>query len=200
MGNTNFNSRSVDNLKALFNIVTGLSIAESVKSIIYLNTNTVSLATNLLPMFFALLITVIPFHQGASRYLDQTYIANQNTLKPLQGIIDYLFFITEAVIFYAAALSVKNPSFFFLLIIIVLFVDVIWLATLFNKEHTSFDQVKFWMLINVITIIIMAILNYTSLLNDGIVKWLILLLISVIRTSLDYLTTWKFYWPETNTN
>ncbi len=193
----NFSARAVDNLKALFNIIIGLAIVESIKAVVGIDLSTKILSINKHNIFFvgALFFTILPFQQGASRYLDNKYINTENIKRKMEGIIDFAFFLIEAIIFYAAALSITQPKVFFLSLVIVLALDVIWIIFVFFSGG-NFKDVWKWLVINLVAIFVIAILLYTPLLNDDTPKWIILSALCLVRTITDYISTWNFYWPK----
>jgi hypothetical protein len=146
-------------------------------------------------MFFALIITLIPFHQGMNTYLDATYIRQETEFYALAGLIDFLFFFSEAVIFYVMALLLKQPKSFFTWLLILYIVDVIWIGVVYLSNRPGFKGVRLWGLINACTAIIFYLILYTPLLNDDIKKWILLTGVSLIRTISDYAVVWPFYWP-----
>jgi hypothetical protein len=190
-------TRSLDNLKALFNVIAGLALVESVKAVIKYNSvsGNIKIEYSYIPLLIALFITIIPFHQGASRYLDNKYITNGANLRKLDGLVDLMFFITEGIIFYGAALVISQPKIFFNMLALMFLIDVIWLGLVYISSKDGFQQIKYWLFINTIAILILLIFNYGNFITVDFVKWSILSFLLIIRSIFDYASSWEFYWP-----
>lgn len=191
-------STSNDALKSLFTVVIGLAIAQAVNTIVIKDTNTglINIDYKQLPMFIGLFITIIPFYQGASRYLDQKHSEEIGKAKRLDGLIDFMFFIIEAVLFYAVAMSMAQPKLFFNFIIVLLIVDVLWLGFVYNNDQRNFKELSFWFILNVVSIVVLFVFNYGNVMVNNIYKWSLMSFLLVIRSVIDYYVTWGFYYPE----
>ncbi|HEY9188984.1 MAG TPA: hypothetical protein VIR55_13905 [Ignavibacteria bacterium] len=110
-------------------------------------------------------------------------------------MIDFLFFLIEAILFYIAALSISNPQMFFLTIVLILLLDLLWIAFVYLSQG-KFDSIKNWGILNLISVIVFPAFILTPIFKDGIEKWLFLTFLCIVRTFFDYITTWKFYWPD----
>jgi hypothetical protein len=189
--------RSVNNLQTLFTVVIALALVEAIKSIIAFKTSLVSINFNVkfLPTFVALVSTLIPFHHGANRYLDETYIVKQGPIRPLTGLIDFFFFFFEAAVFYVMALSIQQPKFFFFALLFLFGIDIIWLIFVYYSANESFKKIKHWLWLNILLVIVVLIINPGKFMADDIYKWILLAIFVVGRTVLDYIFEWPFYWP-----
>lgn len=201
MRKTKFNAstvtvRSVNSLQWFYAIVLSLSVVQAVKGIIEVNTTNLNIIFNLssLPQFFSFIAILIPFYQGANRYLDDTYIRKKNHMNPLAGLIDFFFFFVEALVFYCMALLIFKPEAFYIGVLAVLFIDVIWLIYVYFANKEIFKEIKCWLGINTITFIILIIVLICPLIDNDIKKWLSMVVL-IIRTIIDYWLVWPFYWP-----
>lgn len=151
-----------------------------------------SIDSEFLPTFLTFIIVLIPFYHGASRYLDETYIINKDKVHPLIGLIDFIFFFTEAIFFYIIALLISQPKSFFFWVIALLLLDVIWLLFVRITSKKRFNDIIYWFILNIITAPILFVC--IIILSDNIITWIILLIIMLIRTMLDYILEGFFYW------
>lgn len=200
--NRGVSERSVNSLQTLYTVVIALALVEAIKAIINIQTDTNSIYVNwksLIP-FSALVFTLIPFHHGANRYLDEMYIVKGCQGRPLTGLIDFLFFFVEAAVFYIMSLSISQPKLFFYTLTILFVIDIVWLIFVYFSSNESFKKIKYWFWLNLGTIFLLLIFNATKLLDDDINKWIILLLVTLLRTVLDYILEWSFFWPSNNSS
>jgi len=190
-------TRSVNALQVFYTMVLSLAVVQSVQQIIDINyaTNGIIFKTEYAVNFLVFIFLVIPFYQGAIRYLDETYITGKRpVLKKLQGLIDVLFFFFEGMIFYSMALAIPNNHDFYLATLIVLTVDIIWLGSVYFANHMVFLQIKWWLFLNVIAIFII-LFSFSMNCLDEKSKYLYLGAVMFLRTILDYSLTGSFYWP-----
>jgi len=194
--------RSVDNLQTLYTVVVGLALVEGIKSILNLRTDTNLISINLksLPTFFALVFTLIPFHHGANRYLDETYIDSRNPRHPLTGLVDFFFFFFEAIIFYSMALLIPQPKSFFFALLLLLVIDIVWLIFVYFSASESFGKIRHWLWLNAATVLIVFIFIVSKFMAEDINKWIVLASIVLVRTVLDYFLEWSFFWPKYEKN
>lgn len=188
--------RSVNSLQWFYTIVLSLAVVQAVNGIIEVNTTNLNITFNFanLPQFFSFIVILIPFYQGANRYLDDTYICKKNHVSPFAGLIDFLFFFIEALVFYFMALSIFKPKAFYIGVLVVLLIDVIWLMFVYCANKEIFQKIKYWLTINVITFTILIIVLICPLMGNYIKNWLSMALL-IIRTLVDYWLVWSFYWP-----
>ena len=147
-----------------------------------------------LPTFAALVFTIIPFHHGASRYLDETYI-RKSPGRPLAGLIDFFFFFIEAIIFYVMALLISQPKPFFFVLSALFGIDIIWLVFVYFTEPESFKKIRWWLLLNTIMVLVLLVVNAGTFMADNAYKWIVLAALVLIRTVIDYKSEWAYYWP-----
>jgi len=147
-----------------------------------------------LPAMVAFLLIIVPFYHGANRYLDQTYVFQKVPIKPFTLLVDFFVLFLEAMIFYWMALRLTEWETFFSLLLVLLVVDIVWIIFVYFYSQT-FSDVKKWGLINTITVCVMAIFLYTPLLPNEI-KPAGLAILTSIRTLVDYILNWNFFYPK----
>jgi hypothetical protein len=196
--------RSVDNLQRLYTVVISLAVTELLKRLL-VDPSTRAFKTPSLiegTMLISFVFTIVPFYHGANRYLDATYVTKERTPQNDALMIDFVFLFGEALLTFALAMSCGNIQNYYLLFILLLLYDLIWV---FSTQYTSKpnegadSSYKKWLVINVIAIVIIFLLGwskYTSLWPNDDVRSLFLVAMGVLRTILDYVVAWKFYFPE----
>jgi len=193
-------ARSVDNLQTLYTVVVALALAQAIKSLLNVAGEEGRLTINVeqIPTFAALLFTLIPFHHGASRYLDEAYIPTRPQGRPLTGLVHFFLFFIEALALYVMALLTPRPKLFFFALAGLLGIDLVWLVFVYFSARPSFQKVRCWFWLNLPTVIIVLILNAGRFMADGACKWLVLAALVLVRTGLDYELGRRFYWPDEN--
>ena len=181
---------SLSGLRTVYSVVIALSVTEAIKLIfdigVYKTTYGINL--ELLPTFIIFIITLIPFYQGANKYLSEIQ-KDKNHKASFERIIDFAFFFLESLLFYWIALLINEKILFFKIINVLLALDILWLLSVrcFNKD--LFSKMKWWCNLNIIAIILLLISFYYNFYDVNI-----LLLMFFLRTFFDYLFSWKFYW------
>lgn len=191
--------RSVDNLQALYTVVIALALVKAIETLFSINnSNNLIFHYEYLLTTISLIITIIPIHHGASRYLDITYTVRRDVRSKYAGMLDFLFFFLEAILFFVLALVLTNNITFYIFIIGLLLLDVIWLSTVRLTNPDNFPKVIKWLKINLITILMLGIgiiIVHLKIFNDNIFVWIILSITIILRTVVDYAWNWEFYWP-----
>lgn len=198
-------ANSVRNLENLYSIVVALAITLAIYNMIDTTRETVPFKPELLPFFFAFLVTLIPFYHGALRHLDITYV-EQGGKQVRKGalLIDFLALFIESCILLALAVLLPKPPFFAWGLVTLLTFDTIWafIAHLgFSQDVKPKVELR-WALINLITAIILSIYlvicNFVSSATDTIDLRLSvgILGFSFLRTIIDYAWCWNTYYPS----
>ncbi len=198
--------RSVNHLQILFSIVFGISITTLLSKITTIINDigykNMKIYIPYLLMGLSYFILVIPFYHGANRYMDQTYILNNDkNEKRFSLMIDFFFLFFEGVIFLILSLLIKNIHWFYIIICLLLFYDFLWvgLSFLYNnceqikKNNTKY---KWWGICNVITGIIILLSNSINIWTDVIYLHIFIFILLFIRSVLDYILVWDFYFPQ----
>lgn len=189
--------RSVDSLKTIYSIVIALAMGKSIETLanLLLGDKLAEFLTAL-PAFTAFILLVVPFYHGMNRHLDIVYLEREQS-SVAQGalLFDLFVFFVEALLLFGIASIVNRGLAPFGLMALALIVDIIW-ATLSHWIHYKGLTVTVlrWMLINVGTMILGTLLYLTTFFTDEH-KPLILTLLVGVRTIVDYIACWRFYFP-----
>jgi hypothetical protein len=193
---------SVKQLSELYNVVTGVALSLAITKLIDPSSTDSPVKLGMLLTFFTFVVVIIPFHQGAVRHLFATYVEHGGSTRIKEGALafDFLILFCQACIFVALALLIGNLQQFTNALMILLFVDCIWgvLAKLaFTGAQAQWAEMK-WALINFVTLSLMFALSKFGppLLGGwGDEMQELVFLLSLIRTVVDYSTSWSFYYP-----
>ena len=187
---------SVRTLKRLFSVVAGLALSQGILTIVSTREPVVTIDYASIPWFIAFLATLIPFHHGALRYVDDTYIFAEQPPKSLVLLVDYAMLFVEAGILFYMALTFHSPNYFILGYVALLGLDIIWIiSTYFLTSH--FDKLKKWFFLNITVLIIIAIVHFTPILDD--IEPQYVWVIAILRSICDYAFSWSFICRITKT-
>lgn len=199
--NSKSNARSVGHLQHLYSVIIALGLVEAVKAVLKLGDNSnVVINLDCLPTFLAFLVTLVPFYHGANRYMDDIYLSPSTKIRPLTGLVDYLFFILEAITFYALALFIPYAKPFFIYLGILFSIDIIWLIFSYFNTPSPFNKVQHWLILNLLMAIILYFLIFSPVMLDDMKKWILLTVFIIARSVLDYILSWGFFWPVIEKN
>jgi hypothetical protein len=148
---------------------------------------------------------VIPFYHGANRYLDATYVTGERTPKRYSLMVDFLFLFAQGLLLFTLALTISAgevetvDKYFFWGLGLLLISDVIWIltttiTTIHQTDEKKGSAFKYfpWLALNVFaTALIFTLVHYEW--------WLGLLLLTFVRSALDYLIAHDSYYPKTPT-
>lgn len=190
IGVANYMGNSLSGLKTVYSVVIALSVTEAIKSIFDIKVYRITYGINLelLPVFIIFIVTLIPFYQGAIKYLSEIQ-KDKNHKASFERLIDFVFFFLESLFFYWIALLINEKILFFKIMTFLFILDILWLFSVFICNKDLFNKIKCWFTLNTILVILLVILFYINFYDIGV-----LLLIFIIRTFCDYFFTWKFYW------
>lgn len=203
--------RSVDNLQRLYSVVISLAVTEMLRRVLLANTsNTVpdlsKVALEQWLMLISFLFTVVPFYHGASRYLDATYITKERFAPRAALLIDFIFLFVEGVLFFVLAEFIGNQQAFYSTLAILLALDAIWVGlstklwSISPEDHEdprSSSRTRYWpwAIVNVIALVAIWVSARTNIWLDGPTQSISLAGITVLRTILDYVLVFRFYYP-----
>lgn len=196
---------SVRNLQNLYSIVVALGLSLSIYSLIDTSLEGVPFKLELLPFFASFLVTLIPFYHGALRHLDATYVEHDG-IKVRKGALlaDFALLFIESCILLGLAVLLPTPQFFAWGLVALLALDTIWgflVRLVFSQDVKPKPELR-WALINLITLLVLSVSYviidiFPPVSGVGEPKlWVIILLVSVIRTIVDYVLCWDFYFPK----
>lgn len=188
-------SMAVNDLKALFTVIFGFALVEAVKSVFRIQEANIFVLIDNVPQAISLAFTLLPFFQGNTRFLDDRYL-NESDIQTFDGIVEYFMFLLQGVIFYALALLIPNPLYFYNVFIVLFGVDVIWLVHSFYSTRKEIRKLKTWGFLNTGMVFVLLLLVDGNIMNNNEWKWITITFTLITRTMLDYGLTWEFYWPN----
>jgi len=135
-----------------------------------------------LPWFIALVFTLIPFHHGAMRHLDDAYIFSDVRYRKLTFLVNYLILFTEAGALVWLGLVLSSPEAFLIGFVLLLGIDIFWALTT-HFLTGRLQQVKPWLLTNLVTLLTIALVHWTPVFDQ--IEPIYLVFIAVARTVVD---------------
>ena len=188
---------TVESLETIYAIVIALSIAEAFTQFVRdsaSSPNRRGIQWDQIPSLCCMLLLVVPFYHGMSRYLFDTY---QTPPRPCPYgrwlLFDFAVFTVEAILFFVLSRSLPQERWrrFFTVVAILLLVDILWGALVWSC-HT--DVIASWVIVNIVALAALgpALLFLRRYPRIGLTVGA---LIVCARTIADYWTGWNFYFP-----
>lgn len=200
-------TNSVRNLEYLYTTVVAVALSLSIYNLIDTTRGSAPFKLELLPIFFALLVTLIPFYHGALRHLDITYIEEGGKhVRKGALLVDFSALFIESCLFVVLAAFVPRPIYFAWGLVVLLAFDTVWGVTAylgFSREGRLKPE-RTWALINFVAVIVISIylvvLDFMPSAEIAYVSDLKLsvglLGFSLVRTVIDYIFCWNTYYPS----
>lgn len=198
--------RSVDNLQRLYTVVVSLAVTQGLKGVMELygdhRPTTTHPPTTYWFMLGTLIVTIIPFYHGANRYLDATYVTEERRAKHWALVVDFFALFLEGVLFFALASLIGKTVPFLILLAVLFAFDIIWVGVtrLTGEDTPEGDRgYRCWALVNLIAVFVVLLIGLSRVpefWHYEAAPELILLLVAVVRSYLDYHLAWHFYYPR----
>lgn len=194
--------RSVEHLQRLLTVVVSLAVAQALQRLVFVDTVPNSPDYPDWVMFISFFVTLVPFFHGANRYLDAAYITLESPARPIGLVCDFFFLLIESMIFYLMAAFIGALPTFYWILFTLLILDAIWVGITFlykqDKSPANKKQAKFsylpWLGLNVVAALLLVwVANTTTLPSTA--RLVLLGLLSIIRTALDYWLSLPVYFP-----
>lgn len=152
-----------------------------------------------LALFGVFFITIVPFYHGASVYLLRTY--KHGNPSPNRGapLVDFFALAIEGVFFYAIATSIKNLDSFILWFTLLFLLDIVWIGFTYFKSTERTEAPKWWVILNSIMVILLIVI-YGIDANAWPQIFSLVFAAAVIRTFLDYVLNYDYYFPKVAKN
>ena len=182
----------MEHLQELYTVVVAIALSLVVARLIPAPGGKVTVQPFLLSA--ALLVTLIPFYHGALRHLDEQYAGAGARQARGFVLVDFLVLFLESCVFLALAVSVARPEVFAWLFFALLALDVVWvfLTTKFLANGSDLASQRMWRTINLCAALGLLIPFFTV--SSGNLSYVVLAM-AIVRTSVDYALTWRFYAP-----
>ncbi len=204
---------SVRSLSNLYTVVIGVALSLAVVGVIDTNSGLQSVTLSRSLLFFAFLVTLLPFYHGALRHLDDAYLENDSTVPVKDGalIVDFLLLFFHALAFVVLSLLLKNPGHFAWALTVVLTIDVLWgTFAHFTAKHSigatgppaeSASAPGKWAIINFIFVgvSVITLVNqdiYLGEVAEPIKLTIPIAFVCTFRTLIDYVWCRVFYFPR----
>jgi hypothetical protein len=189
---------TIDSLKAVYTVLLALSLGEAFSQLVKSSpTKTERViqwdrALNLVPF----LLLIIPFIQGMDRYF---FVVYKTTSRPFSYgghlLVDCVVFTLEGSLFFVLARSLSKDRWlrFYGTVISLLALDAVWGLTVFWRFHPP--AVLLWIILDACTLVVLALIRLIK--AEAAPTWqpIACLLIILVRTVLDYILSWNFYFP-----
>lgn len=184
---------SVRHLQSLYSVVVAVALTIAVERLLPLDQ---AIRADKLPLFIALLATLIPFYHGTLRHLDDVYIERKELDRRETALLfDFFALFLESCILLGLAASITKPHFFTWTLLSLLLVDVLW-ATVTAECFKTSDGIlahRDWVQINLTTLVVLLVLLVTAGGSDGWVLKMLVMTVTIARTVADYGFSWRFY-------
>jgi hypothetical protein len=196
--------RTVGHLQQLYTVVTGVALTLAITKLLD-EKAPMPLRIDVIPYFLAYLVTLVPFYHGALRHLDITYFEDaQAKTKPGALMFDWTLLFLESCFLLALALLLQSPKPFGFALCALLGFDCIWafIACLAFSPETKEHRAEWkWAFINLAAVfLLLVMLLYIESLDAALkpvetFRWVVILLVAVVRTICDYAWNWTYYYP-----
>jgi len=119
-------------------------------------------------------------------------------------MLDFIALFAEGLLLFVLAMISNNENIFYTALAGLLIFDTIWVGTTNLTASTESDKVPryfMWALINVIASCLLCLFVWSHLFDMPVWKNLIarsiaLMVVVIIRTVIDYIWVWQFYYPK----
>lgn len=196
---------SVGHLQTLYTVVVGVALTVALEDISATGSGQTSLLSSVdaVLLLVAFIATLLPFYHGALRHLDVTWIEKEGRdVKSGALLADFVILFVEGCLFLLIARQLSSPFHFGAGLAALLAIDVIWGVV----AHAAFtqpgaDKAEWkWVQNNVVAVIALLALLFsvkTWVAQPAQVTWTVvgLLIVALVRTIVDYVRSWDFYYP-----
>lgn len=187
--------RSVDSLRNIYTIIIALAIGNAINKLFISNSTTFfdTIFIKNIPVLLAFFLTVVPFFHGMNRHLDECYITKDSKAQGFL-LFDFFAFSLEAIIFVVFANRYMNGLEGYIILGILLSFDIFWcIISHFVHFNVLKKQTFKWVIINAIVLLIGILIYYLKTEQN---LNLIFCILAILRTTLDYVFCWEYYFPN----
>jgi hypothetical protein len=199
---------TVDTLQRFYTVVVAIALTSGLGKLIASLETSNSLWTDaqLVALSIAQLSTIVPFYHGMERHLyDAHRIAPKlgKGGRPIPLLLDIFAFIIEGSVLFTMGRNLDNPTKFLVLWTALLLVDIAWTLTVWRLQRSPRPLwavnnfawcVAAWTLWLLLPH--MLAIFRTSSSNQAFILALVIAAAEVGRSVVDYVSNWKFYFPN----
>lgn len=127
-----------------------------------------------------------------NRHLDRCYVEKKSSVRRGGLLLDFWTFFIEASLLFAAGWSLRSGIYSFIALGLLLVVDMVW-GLISHEVHFpgKKSHVRRWSAINLIAIVVAILCVELPFPIENV-----LMVIAILRTSVDYWRCWDFYFPQ----
>lgn len=198
--------RVVRNFEQLYSVAIVLALGRAIENIVRdANAPGRILGPGSLPAFVALFVTLVPFYHGAMRHLDRTYVQEGGkNVRTGTLLADFLLLFVEGTIFFVVAELLPNARAAAWGIVVLLLLDAVWgiaVFAVFYRRRQWRAEMR-WVALNLVFAPSLALFLLFGPDRAGgsldLPVAIALMAITIARSTLDYATSWDFYFPRMN--
>lgn len=186
--------------RTVFTLLMGLALAEAFRQFAAAPAGAAParrLAWDRLPALLSLLVLILPFYQGMSRYFFLTYGRVEAMPHPYAAFLcfDSVNFLVESALFFIMTQALPAASWrrFSGAVLTLLMVDCVWVG-MSTWLHAS--PIEPWMLVNIgASAVLLGVLIGVPRQAPPLTVAIGVLLLVLCRSGLDYALSWSFYFP-----
>lgn len=193
---------TVKSLQWIYAVVIALSIGEAFKQFVPvpdLDPDKCKIQWSRFPSLFSLLILVVPFYHGMTRWFSEMYRTDQALQsRGFWLLVDCTAFTVEAALFFILARSLPTNLWrrFNCTAVALLCLDIAWGVFAWIYRTSSISS---WVIVNVCTVpvlvgVFLAFRKRSRRLAISVS--LVIPVVLFIRTVFDYCAGWQFYFPK----
>lgn len=202
---------SMQALKGAYAVVVGLSLTQAVLRFVDRCEGDFGLRSVLrideqFWLFVAFLMTCLGFFHGAVRHLDRYYDEKPELVRfPFLPLCDFAWLFIEGICLVILARSLSDPNAYIQWYLALLCVDVPWamIAWVATRKIRGLEPKHLvrWTIANLVAIPVLLILVFCAWCTDslnslGLTMGPCVLVIVVLKTTIDYILSWAFYFPS----
>jgi hypothetical protein len=190
---------TIDSLKGVYTVLLALSLGEAFSQLVEGKPDKPDervIRKDRIPNLFAFLFLIVPFIQGMDRYFFQIYKVSKPVPYAAPLLIDCMAFTVEGSLFFVLARSLAWERWerFHKTVILLSAVDLLWGLIVWQRHLLP---VAGWLTLDIATLVAVSIVLWArQKLNKA--APIICLAIILVRTVLDYVFSWGFYFPPVN--
>ena len=194
---------SVQQLAELYNVVIGVALSIAIYNSVDASARPLPIKSTTIINVATFITIIVPFYHGAVRHLFATYVEEGGSKRIKNGALlaDFFLLFLEGCLFVMLASVLTEPVTFGWVLVALLVFDSVWgfLAGLAFTGAQAQHAERTWALINVVTAALLSvclILFEPMFVSKPLLSEAGLFVIIALRTIVDYVLCWNFYFPE----